>query len=311
MNEDRSIIGLKLENPYFKKYTSFQNEIFEYGLSGEAFMTYSYLLHYCYNQNNTAYPSIGTIAKGLNKSYRSVIRYIKELEDKGVIRRQHRYKDGLKTSNIYIMTDLESHIAEKKKSAIISESEAAPSDRIDTSENTGFSDDRCDKIVTTENNRCVNSVTSESEKNPENPDMTKLTHSEEKMTNLSHKEGLDWIGLDWTEQTNIAFAKVFTEMGIDPYSKGAEQLRAITLEENGTADQLATAIELINEQIDKGVEIRSRFGWLRNKIREIVAQDELFKNRPPVKSKKKPKKTPSVRPSNKPKYGKYEDFYLS
>lgn len=53
-----------------------------------------------------SYPSVSRIAIALDKSRRVVFRALAELEEAGVVERQHRFIDGRQTSNQYVLTDV-------------------------------------------------------------------------------------------------------------------------------------------------------------------------------------------------------------
>jgi hypothetical protein len=55
------------------------------------------------NDEGVCWPSYETIAKKANVSRRYVMDVIKKLEEVGIIKVSHRYKDGLNTSNVYQM----------------------------------------------------------------------------------------------------------------------------------------------------------------------------------------------------------------
>lgn len=80
-------------------FTILQNEDITSDLSNGAFRLYVLLQSYCYNNKNTCYPSQATLGKLLNRSIRSVQRYLKELESKRYI----TWKRRGSISNIYTM----------------------------------------------------------------------------------------------------------------------------------------------------------------------------------------------------------------
>ena len=86
-------------------YTSVQTHIdFFNNYSFGAKETYRALANHCHKGKITCNPSLDRIAKMINRSVRSVIRYIKELIESGLVKKQRR---GHK-SNIYTLTG---HIA--------------------------------------------------------------------------------------------------------------------------------------------------------------------------------------------------------
>ncbi|BAE82599.1 hypothetical protein [Desulfitobacterium hafniense] len=117
--------------------------------------------------------------------------------------------------------------------------------------------------------------------------------------------GLDCIGLG-----DESLAKVFVDNGIDPQSSGAVKILDMTLAEGASSDQMDEAIQQLNQQLKNGVFIRNEFGWLRNKLREIIAQEkthvQLQKSQVP---RKKHAKKANHREA--PKKDKYEAFYLN
>ncbi|PJI07669.1 helix-turn-helix domain-containing protein [Clostridium sp. CT7] len=81
-------------------FTIVQNKDITSDLSNGAFRLYILLQSYCYgNQKHTCYPSQATLSKQLNRTTRTIQRYLKELEDKGYIEKKRRGS----ISNIYKM----------------------------------------------------------------------------------------------------------------------------------------------------------------------------------------------------------------
>jgi len=123
------------------------------------------------------------------------------------------------------------------------------------------------------------------------------------------ENNINTIGLDWTVLSEPDFLKVFEANGIDPNSKGATILYKITKDEKASSDQLSETLQQLNEQLNKGVFIRNEFGWIRSKLRELVAQEEThlqIKNASPSKNSDQK----SLDEKKKTEPGKYDDVYL-
>lgn len=155
------------------------------------------------------------------------------------------------------------------------------------------------QILTTEN-------TAENIHTPSNFDATPRQ-------NLTPKENsINTIGLNCTELGKLSFEKTLIENGFEPESRGSRQIINITSEEGASSDQLAETLQQLNEQVEKGVFIRNEFGWIRNKLRELIAQEETYIQRQrtkPYQGKKVTKK--EVKQEEKlPNPDKYKDFYL-
>jgi predicted transcriptional regulator len=87
-----------MEVPFFQV----PNDIFELGLSTNEMMVFFYLAR-CGNNGKVAFPSYNTIADKTGTSKSTVIRVIKNLEEKGLIVKQIRkdYETGRNKSNTY------------------------------------------------------------------------------------------------------------------------------------------------------------------------------------------------------------------
>lgn len=83
-----------------KGYTIVSNENLQANISNGSFKLLILLSSYCYGDKTECYPSEATLATKLNRSIRTVQRYLKELVNSGlilVIRRSHR-------TNLYKLT---------------------------------------------------------------------------------------------------------------------------------------------------------------------------------------------------------------
>ncbi|URZ18774.1 helix-turn-helix domain-containing protein [Clostridium felsineum] len=81
-------------------FTIIKNKDITSSLTNGAFRLYVLLESYCYgNSKNTCYPSQLTLGEKLNRSVRTIQRYLKELESKGYVAKKRRGS----TSNIYKM----------------------------------------------------------------------------------------------------------------------------------------------------------------------------------------------------------------
>ncbi|MBQ4465633.1 MAG: helix-turn-helix domain-containing protein [Oscillospiraceae bacterium] len=76
-------------------------EIYSSPLSGKAVCVFVYLCDKA-NKNGTCYPAVRTVANDLHISKSTVFRALKELEDAGLLTRQHRHRThGGMSSNLY------------------------------------------------------------------------------------------------------------------------------------------------------------------------------------------------------------------
>lgn len=73
-------------NPQHQRYFQLPNDIFNLGLSDGAMLVYTYLM-YCEDRKTyKCYPSFKTIGKAINRSRNSVSKYVRELEEKRLIK---------------------------------------------------------------------------------------------------------------------------------------------------------------------------------------------------------------------------------
>ncbi|WP_194190351.1 helix-turn-helix domain-containing protein [Clostridium chrysemydis] len=96
-----------------KDYTVISNKLItETAISDGAYRLYSLLKSMCYGEKDNCYPSQEYLAKKLNKSVRTIQRYLTELEDRNLIKKQRRGS----ISNLYtiLLKQLE-NIANKVK----------------------------------------------------------------------------------------------------------------------------------------------------------------------------------------------------
>lgn len=74
------------------------NSIYGKGMSSKSILLYNYLNGF----SGQCYPSVGFISKQLNLSKATIYRAMRELENNGLIIREHRYRtNGSKSSNMY------------------------------------------------------------------------------------------------------------------------------------------------------------------------------------------------------------------
>ncbi|PJI09951.1 MULTISPECIES: helix-turn-helix domain-containing protein [Clostridium] len=80
-------------------FTIIKNSDITSNLSNGAFRLYVLLKSYCYAEKDNCYPSQKTLADKLNRSIRTIQRYLKELVTKNIIRIRHRGS----ISNVYTL----------------------------------------------------------------------------------------------------------------------------------------------------------------------------------------------------------------
>lgn len=80
-------------------YTNIDNNIMNYNISGGAFKLYFLLQSMCYDKKVQCFPSQDYLAKKLNKSVRTIQRYLEELIKENLIEKKRRGS----ISNIYTM----------------------------------------------------------------------------------------------------------------------------------------------------------------------------------------------------------------
>ena len=81
-------------------------------------LIYMSLCTYAFQKNN-CYPSHSTLAENLGINRRTVIRTLKSLEDKGaIIVIKRKFQSNRKTSNLYILADIDNNTGEFIKDSI-------------------------------------------------------------------------------------------------------------------------------------------------------------------------------------------------
>ena len=81
-------------------------------------MVYMSLCTYAFQKNN-CYPSHSTLAENLGINRRTIIRTIKSLEEKGaIIVIKRKFQSNRKTSNLYILADIDGNTGEFIKDSI-------------------------------------------------------------------------------------------------------------------------------------------------------------------------------------------------
>lgn len=78
-------------------YTNIDNSIMSYNISDGAFKLFFLLQSMCYNEKTECFPSQNYLAEKLNKSVRTIQRYIEELISAGLLKKKRRGS----ISNIY------------------------------------------------------------------------------------------------------------------------------------------------------------------------------------------------------------------
>ena len=87
------------------RFTGYFSNIYEQDLPHRAKTVYMYLKDRC-NKENQCYPAIGTIAKELNLSRRTVERAINDLIRAGLLKKEQRWREnGGKSSLLYTLID--------------------------------------------------------------------------------------------------------------------------------------------------------------------------------------------------------------
>lgn len=113
----------------FQNFTILHNEFIETDiLSGNEKLVFMAIKRYIDSENKTAFPSLTTISKSSRLSKSTVHRTLKILEDKGIIKIEHRQIDKKgTTSNLYTVYDYKSmwsvNSSKEVKQAIIKEQE--------------------------------------------------------------------------------------------------------------------------------------------------------------------------------------------
>lgn len=98
---DRIVRGSK------RNFFMVSNDVFKLGLNPHDFVVYVCLLRYADNSTRQAFPGYERLAKDCNMGRKRVIDAIKVLEEKGLVKKEVRFKDGRNTSNLYIVFDAE------------------------------------------------------------------------------------------------------------------------------------------------------------------------------------------------------------
>jgi predicted transcriptional regulator len=92
-------------------YTVVPNLLFQaqahLGISPTAFNVLLQLMMHWWDADEAPHPKIETVARRMRRSPRSLFRYFDELEDAGLVKRQHRYRgEKAQTSSAYVLTGL-------------------------------------------------------------------------------------------------------------------------------------------------------------------------------------------------------------
>lgn len=117
------------------------------------------------------------------------------------------------------------------------------------------------------------------------PEEVKLTRSieEVKLARSTYTETTPEITLNWTVD-DWPFIKVLGDEGLDPDTDSAITIGRIAKDEKASADQLREALQELNKQ---KTFINNPFGWVRTKLRELKARDELYFQRVQRRNHKK------------------------
>lgn len=75
---------------YINGYTVIQNKLITAPITNGAYRLGSYMLSICFGDKLECFPSQKTLADALNKSVRTIQRYLKELYDNNIIARRRR-----------------------------------------------------------------------------------------------------------------------------------------------------------------------------------------------------------------------------
>ncbi len=92
-----------------KNYFPLPNEIYQLGLSHGAIAVYGYLLRIEDRRTYQCHPSYATIGKAVGMSRNTVAKYVRQLEEKGLIRTEHTtvtLKDGRRRNGSLLYTIL-------------------------------------------------------------------------------------------------------------------------------------------------------------------------------------------------------------
>lgn len=114
------------------KFSQIKNQLVVSDLSDNAFRVICYLISI--SKNSLSFPSVRTIAEKLNKSKTSVLKAIKELEQKGILLKENRILGtGRKTSNAYYINE-EYVVTKKEKQQVISQMDDEIKESVETVE---------------------------------------------------------------------------------------------------------------------------------------------------------------------------------
>jgi len=241
-------------------FTTFHNNIFLLGLTNDAIVLYLRLKSMAYGKKTFSYPSVQTLADHFKVTRRTIQRWMKELIDRGVIKRIEWFseKTKMQTSNRYLIRDIS-----KIELSTGDDINVAPQNtRGDTNvapENTTVEDTTPEKATVLGGDRNVV------------PGVTEMSHKE-----IQYKE-LDWTELGGYEKIWPYF-KVVGDMSIDPESHLGYDLIKIALTENGTPEQLRDAIRELDEYTSKTSNpmVDNPIGFIRAKVRSYVAGDQVY-----------------------------------
>jgi len=90
-----------------KNFFMVSNRIFEFDLKPKDFAVYCCLVRHCDNDDHSCFPSRKLIAKECGIDKKTVDVAIKNLEDRGLVKKVHRRRaDGSKRSNLYYVNRL-------------------------------------------------------------------------------------------------------------------------------------------------------------------------------------------------------------
>ena len=119
------------------------------------------------------------------------------------------------------------------------------------------------------------------------PEEVNLTRSieEVKLARSTYTETTPEISLNWSVD-DWPLIKVLGDEGLDPDSDSAITMGNIAKTEQASSDQLREALQELNKQ---KTFINNPFGWVRTKLRELKARDELYFQRVERVSHKKGK----------------------
>lgn len=90
-----------------KNFFMISHRIFEFDLKPKDFTVYCCLVCHCDNEDYSCFPSRKLIAKECGIDKKTVDAAMKNLEDRGLVKKVHRKRaDGSKRSNLYYVTRL-------------------------------------------------------------------------------------------------------------------------------------------------------------------------------------------------------------